>query len=142
MSKDVTVRHEHHVFHNPPSATPAEVRIALDRGDLSGALDAMVGTALYSDGDWEELQELHLQLLRHDDRQVSALAATCLGHLARVYRQLDEGRVVAALHRARSVPHISATAANALEDIEVFLHPQRARWRGRVRKAIRPWAWI
>lgn len=135
------MRHEHHVFQNPPSATPAEVRAALDRGGLPGALDAMVGTALHGDGDWKELQDLHLQLLKHDDRQVSALAATCLGHLARVYRQMDEDRVVAALHRARSVPHISGTAANALEDIEVFLHPRRACWRGCVWKAIRPWTW-
>ncbi|MET8837225.1 hypothetical protein ABZV78_25370 [Micromonospora sp. NPDC004540] len=136
------MRHEHHVFHNPPSATPAEVSAALDRGDLPGAMDAMVGTALYGDGDWKELQELHLQLLEHDDRQVSALAATCLGHLARVHRQLDEDRVVAALRRARSVPHLRGTAADALEDIEVFLHPRRARWRGRAWTAVRPWTWL
>ncbi|WP_326550123.1 hypothetical protein [Micromonospora sp. NBC_01813] len=136
------MRHEHHVFHNPPSATPVEVRAALDRGDLPAALDSMVGATLYGDGDWRELQELHLQLLAHDDDQVSALAATCLGHLARVYRQMDEGRVVAALRRARSIPHISGRAANALEDIEVFLHPQRARWRGRLWRSVRPWTWI
>lgn len=109
------VRHEHHVFHNPPPSTPAEVQAALDRGDLPAALDAMVGTALYGDADWRELQELHLRLLDHEDHQVSALAATCLGHLARVYRQLDERRVVAALRRAR--PHPSGTADDALDDI-------------------------
>ncbi|WP_244219200.1 hypothetical protein [Micromonospora arida] len=46
------MRHEHHIFHNPPSSTPAAVHAALDRGDLPAALDAMVGTALYGDGDW------------------------------------------------------------------------------------------
>ena len=136
------MRHEHHVFHNPPPSTPAEVHAALDCGDLSAALDAMVGTALYCDGDWRELQELHLQLLGHEDHQVSALAATCLGHLARVYRQLDERRVVAALRRARSLPHIRGTADNALDDIRIFLHPRRAWWRGRVWAAVRPWTWI
>ncbi|MET8086524.1 hypothetical protein [Micromonospora sp. NPDC005237] len=142
MREDAPVPHEHHVFHNPPPSTPDEVRAALDRGDLPAALDAMVGTALYGDGDWRELQELHLRLLEHDDRQVSALAATCLGHLARVYRQLDERRVVAALRRARALPHVTGTAGNALEDIEVFLHPRRARMRGRVWRAIRPWTWF
>ncbi|WP_247662822.1 hypothetical protein [Micromonospora sp. U21] len=75
------MRHEHHVFHNPPPAVPADVRTALDRGDLSRALDAMVGSALYDGdgGDWKELQELHLQLLDHEDHQVRALATTCLG---------------------------------------------------------------
>ena len=135
------MHHEHRVFRNPPPATPADVRAAVDRGDVPRALDAMVGSTLYKSGDWRELQELQLRLLEHEDRQVSALAATCLGHLARVYGQLDEGRVVTALQQARSIPHISGTAANALEDIEVFLHPcarrRRAMWR-----AIRPWTWI
>lgn len=83
----------------------------------------MVGSVLYGGGDWRELQQLFLQLIDHEDQQVSALAVTCLGHLARVYRQLDEERVVSALRRAWSVPHLRGTATNALEDIEVFLHP-------------------
>ncbi|WP_255436216.1 hypothetical protein [Salinispora sp. H7-4] len=136
------MRHTHHVFHNPPSATPAAVRAAVDRGELFSALDAMVGAALYGDGDWKELQELYLELLDHEDCQVKALAATCLGHLARVYGQLDEPRVVAALHHVRSVPNFGGAAATALEDIELFLHPRRARWRERLWRALRPWTWI
>ncbi|WBB69038.1 hypothetical protein [Micromonospora sp. WMMD812] len=134
--------HEHHIFHNPPPATPAGVRAALDRDDIVGALDAMVGCALYGDGDWKEAQELYLGLLDHDDQQVQALAATCLGHLARVYGRLDEDRVVAALRQARVMPHVKGTATNALEDIELFLHPRRARWRGRLWRLVRPWTWF
>jgi hypothetical protein len=63
VSDGVTVRHSHHVFDNPAPATPVQVRAALHRGDLPEALDAMVGTALYGDGDWKELQDLYLQLL-------------------------------------------------------------------------------
>lgn len=133
--------HEHQVFHNPQPATPMDLRAALDRGDLPGALDAMVGAVLYGDADPKELQELYLRLLDHDDHQVGALAATCLGHLARVHGRLDEDRVVKALRGARAVPHISGTAADALEDIALFLHPQRARWRRRLWKAIHPWTW-
>lgn len=72
--------HEHRTFRNPPSATPADVRTALDRKDIIGALDAMVGCALYGDGDWREAQELYLTLLDHDDDQVQALAASYPGH--------------------------------------------------------------
>jgi hypothetical protein len=133
---------EHRTFHNPPSATPADVRRALDREDIYGALDAMVGCALYGDGDWRELQDLYLTLLDHDDRQVQALAATCLGHVARVYRRLDEDRVVVTLRQARVRPHVRGTAADALEDIEIFLHPRRARWRGRLWRLGRPWTWF
>ncbi|WP_328468878.1 hypothetical protein OHA21_00290 [Actinoplanes sp. NBC_00393] len=60
--------HEHQRFHNSVSATPIEVRMALGRGEVSNALDAMVGAVLYGDGDWEELQDLYLALLDHDDR--------------------------------------------------------------------------
>lgn len=42
--------------------------MALGRGEVSNALDAMVGAVLYGDGDWEELQDLYLALLDHDDR--------------------------------------------------------------------------
>lgn len=134
--------HEHRTFHNPPSATPADVRSALGRDDLVGALDAMVGCALYGDGDWRDSQDLYLALLDHDDRQVQALAATCLGHLARVYGVLDEDQVVAALRRARATPHIRGTAGYALDDIETFLHPRRARWRGRLWRVVCPSTWF
>ncbi|MEV4703436.1 hypothetical protein [Actinoplanes sp. NPDC049316] len=134
--------HRHHTFHNPPSATPSDVRAALDRDDIVAALNAMVGCALYGDGDWKESQELYLTLLDHNDHQVQALSATCLGHLARVYGRLDERRVVAALRRARARPHVSGTAGNALEDIETFLHPRRARWRGRLWRLVRPRTWF
>ncbi|SBT43463.1 hypothetical protein [Micromonospora auratinigra] len=129
--------HEQRTFHNPPPATPADVLAALDRDDVAGALDAMVGTALYPGGDWQQPQELHLRLLRHEDPEVSALAATCLGHLARVHRRLDEARVVAALRAARSIPHLSGTAEDALDDIALFLHPRRTRWRARLTRAFR-----
>jgi len=122
MIEDEGMAHEHRTFHNPPPATPADVRAALDRDDLPSALDAMVGCALYGDGDWKESQELYLALLDHDDHQVQRLAATCLGHLARVYRRLDEQRVVAALRRAGERPHVSGTAGDALDDIESFLN--------------------
>jgi hypothetical protein len=139
---DLAMAHEHHVFHNPPSARPADVRAALDDGDLFGALDAMVGAVLYGDGDWRQLQALYLDLLDHEDRQVRALAATCLGHLARVYGRLDEDLVVAALRRVQPNSYGAGNAENALDDIEIFLHPRRARWRRRAWRAARPWTWI
>jgi hypothetical protein len=43
--------HVHHTFFNRPPATPADVEAALGRQDLPGALNAMVGCALYGHGD-------------------------------------------------------------------------------------------
>ncbi|GAA0228133.1 HEAT repeat domain-containing protein [Cryptosporangium japonicum] len=133
--------HQHHIFHNPPPATPDDVLSALDRADIPAATNAMVGCALYGDGDWREAQSLFLALLDHDDPQVQSLAATCLGHLARVYRQLDEDRVVPALRRARQKPHVRGTATDALGDITTYLHPRRARWRGRLWRLGHPSTW-
>jgi hypothetical protein len=142
MIENVPMSHQHHTFHNPPPATPADVRTALESDDVSRALNAMVGCGLYGDGDWRESQNLYLLLLDHDDPQVQTLAATCLGHLARVCGQLDEDRVVAALRQVRARPHVRGPAGNALEDIEAFLHPRRARWRGRLWRLARPWTWF
>jgi hypothetical protein len=134
--------HEHRTFFNPPPATPADVLAALGDQDVSGALNAMVGCALYGHGDWKQAQDLYLRLLDHEDPQVQSLAATCLGHLARVYGRLDEDEVVAALGKARSLPHVRGTAENALEDIKYYLHPRRARLLRRVRRLVRPWTWF
>jgi hypothetical protein len=136
------VSHEHHTFFNPPPATPRDVRAAFDRNDLTGALDAMVGSALYGGGDRTEAQELFVELLDHENPQVPPLAATCLGHLARVYGALDEDRVVAALRRARSRGQISGTADDTLDDIRHYLHPRRAHSRRLLRRVVRPWTWI
>jgi hypothetical protein len=29
-----------------------------------------------------------------------------------------------------------------LDDIEIFLHPRRTRWRQRLWRTLRPWTWI
>ncbi|MCO1595764.1 hypothetical protein M8C17_11370 [Micromonospora sp. RHAY321] len=79
--------HEHRTFHTPPSATPDDVRRALDRNDIVGATDAMVGCALYGDGDWKVSQELYLTLLDHHDHQVQAITESGLPYI-------DGGRVV------------------------------------------------
>lgn len=134
--------HEHRTFLNPPPAMPADVEAALGDRDVSGALNFMVGCALYGHGDWKETQDLYLRLLDHEDRQVQSLAATCLGHLARAYGRLDEDRVVAALRRARLLPHVRGTAEDALEDIKYYLHPRRTRWLWRLKRLVRPWMWF
>jgi hypothetical protein len=133
--------HQHNTFHNPGPATAAMVLAAIERADSSAACDAIVGSALHGDGDWKELQDLYLSLLDGQDPQVSSVATICLGHLARVYRQLEEDRVVPVLRRHRRHPTLGAAAANALDDIELFLHPRRTRLRSRARHLLYPGDW-
>lgn len=49
------------------------------------------------------------------------LAATCLGHIARVHGRLDEDKVVVALRERLSDKEIVGRVVDALEDIEMFL---------------------
>ena len=49
--ENVSMSHQQHTLHNSPPATPADVRTALESDDVSSALNAMVGCALYGDGD-------------------------------------------------------------------------------------------
>ncbi|MFC8297893.1 hypothetical protein [Micromonospora orduensis] len=51
-------------------------------------------------------------------------------------------KIAAALRERRVRPHVRGAASDALEDIERFVHPQRARWRGRLWRLARPWTWF
>lgn len=53
--------HEHRTLFNPPPATPADVEAAPGNWDVNGALEAMVGCALYGHGDWRQAQDLYLR---------------------------------------------------------------------------------
>lgn len=81
--------------------------------------EALVSVA-YHEPDWRWAQERCLALLASADAQVSGLAATCLGHLARIHRVLDKNRVVSALQERRKDPRIAGQVEDALDDIEMF----------------------
>ncbi len=88
-------------YEEPVPATPADVVVALARGDPQAAARALVGAAFYHP-DWRAVQDLCLQLLNGADWPLAAAAATCLGHLARIHRQLDVASSIAPTVRARA----------------------------------------
>ena len=61
-----------------------------------------------------------LRLLHAESRQTRSLAATCLGHLARIHGHLDSGAVLPALHALTEDPHTRGAAEDALDDISMF----------------------
>ncbi|GDY33441.1 hypothetical protein [Gandjariella thermophila] len=93
---------------------------ALGGGDGRAIAEALVGVA-YHDPDWQWVQDTCLRLLGHPDTGVRAIAITCLGHVARVHRQLDTDKVVPALTRLTSDPDLGGRAEDALDDINHFL---------------------
>jgi hypothetical protein len=96
------------------------VLAALERGGPEAAARALVGAAFHH-SDRQAVQGLCLRLVDGEDRALAAVAAICLGHLARVHRQLDTGTVRAALDRQRGDPLVGPRAEDALDDLDTYL---------------------
>lgn len=88
--------------------------------DTTDITDALLSAAYYDpDRQWVQCQCLTLS--RHRDHNVRWVAATCLGHLARIHRQLDLETVLQRLVEMKADPLVSAAAQDALDDIKFFL---------------------
>lgn len=103
---------------NPITRTDAEA--GLTSGIPDKICDALIRIT-YHDPDWRWVQDVCLQLASHSDPQVSGLAVTCLGHLARIHGVLDMEKVLPTLSRLLDEPKISGRVADALDDINMYL---------------------
>src|ERR1051326_2548243 len=93
----------------------------LKRSENKDAIcDALVGIAYY-DPDWRWVQSYCLLFLNHRDADIRGLAATCLGHLARIHRVIDLNIVLPELKKLLKDPEIGGRVEDALSDIEIFL---------------------
>lgn len=98
----------------------AEIERLLRSTDKTDILDALLSAA-YCDSDWRWVQNQCLTFLSHQDRNVRCLAATCLGHVARIHRKLDLDVVLARLAQLKVDPSIGSSVQDALDDIRFFL---------------------
>jgi hypothetical protein len=108
-------------YEPPPIATVADVRQALKSGMPSRDIASLlVGAALNPDA--TEVQSLCTDLLVGPDCELAAVAATCLGHLARIHGFLDDASgVMELLTNALGDPITAGHADDALDDLETFL---------------------
>lgn len=65
-----------------------DAETAFRSGKVEAICDALVRLA-YHDSDWRFVQGRCLEFLKHENPDVRGLAATCLGHLARIHGTLD-----------------------------------------------------
>lgn len=93
--------------------------MALSSGDPASICRALVAIAL-GDADWKWAQDKCLEFLADGNPDISGVAATCLGHIARVHRKIDKPRVIEMLHRYRANSAISGRINDALDDIARF----------------------
>jgi hypothetical protein len=93
---------------------------ALSGSDSAAICRALVDAALH-DPDWAWVQEHCLRLLASSDSEVRGVAATSLGHLARIHGMLDLDRVEPRLRELRNDPEVRGRAEDALDDIQQFM---------------------
>jgi hypothetical protein len=102
-----------------PISRDAASRV-FETGSPEEICDALIGVTFH-DPDWRWVQDRCLEFLSHESPDVRGLAATCLGHIARIHRALDQDAVVPALQRLRADPEVGGRAEDALDDIRLFL---------------------
>jgi len=98
-----------------------EADAAFSSGSPEAISRALVSIA-YHDDDWRWVQDTCIAFTNYPDPQVSGLAVTCLGHLARIHGTLDMEKVLPVLQKLRSDPKIAGRVDDALDDIEMYLH--------------------
>jgi hypothetical protein len=97
-----------------------DIELLLRSPEKTDRLDALLSAAYY-DPDWRWVQDLCLDFLTHADNAERRLAATCLGHLARIHKQLDIELVLSSLAPLKNDPLVSSSVQDALDDIRFFL---------------------
>ncbi|MFY1942916.1 HEAT repeat domain-containing protein [Achromobacter xylosoxidans] len=88
--------------------------------DVNVICEALVSIA-FGSPDWRWAQDTCLSFLRNENPALRRLAATCLGHIARIHGQLDKEAVVPALRECLQDPEIVGKVEDALDDIRLFV---------------------
>lgn len=116
-------RHERRIYADPPPITRGAAQRAFASTDAREICGALV-SATFSDPDWRWVEWKCLEFCRHANPEIRGLAATCLGHLARIHGQLSLDKVKPCLQDLRSDPEVAGRAEDALDDIEMYLRRQ------------------
>lgn len=103
----------------------SEAEKALRSGEPALVSRALVSVVFHErDRGWAE--RWCVELLEHPDAEVRGVAATCLGHLARIHGNLDLESVLPALERAATDTRVQGAVEDAFDDIRVFVRREPA----------------
>jgi hypothetical protein len=80
-----------------------ELEVLLESGKQSAIIEALL-IAAYYDPDWRWVQGVCLRFLDDTDVWVKTNAATCLGHIARIHKNLDLELVLPNSCLSREIP--------------------------------------
>jgi hypothetical protein len=104
----------------PISKTQAESLLAKDLRDT--ICPTLVRVAMFEpDRHWAQTQ--CLRFASHNDSFVRGVAATCLGHLARIHKAIDEDEVIPVVRQLLQDkdPQTRAIAEDTISDFSIYL---------------------
>ena len=99
-----------------------EAKELFARSDRESICRTLVRIAMF-EGDRRWAQAQCLRFARHEDAFVRGVAATCLGHLARIHRAIDEDEVIPVVRQLLNDtdPETRGKAEDALSDFSTYL---------------------
>lgn len=105
----------HNVF--PLNKDSAERMFASN--DVEKICNALLAIAFH-EKDWKWAQDKCLAFFFSDNPDISGLAATCLGHIARIHHQIEKDKVISILRGKLGDRRIAGRIEDAIDDIEMF----------------------
>jgi hypothetical protein len=106
-------------FDNVKVIDRQSAEVAFASGNEGEVCCALVSLAFH-ESDWLWVQNQCLYFLENDNKNIAGVAATCLGHLARIHRKIEKAKVMAALKLHLSNAEIAGVIEDALDDILMF----------------------
>jgi hypothetical protein len=106
-------------FSNVASITREDANHAFSSGNAERICSALVSVTFH-DPDLHWVQDLCLGFLENGDSRIRGLAATCLGHLARIHLSIDKERLLDVLRQHLSDAEIAGRIEDAIDDIQTF----------------------
>lgn len=111
------------IYALPLTISHEEADSIFTSGDLKEICVTLVSLAL-NDADWKWVQQKCINHSNDPAPEVRGTAVTCLGHLARLHRELDVDVVAPIIQRLMHDPEVAGRAEDAWDDILVYLrHP-------------------
>ncbi len=107
-------------FKNPEEKSKNKLNEIFSSGTADNICDALIAMAFYEE-DWKWSQDHCLYFLDHNNSDVRGVAATCLGHIARIHNCLEREKVETILRDHLKDEEISGQVQEALDGIDFFL---------------------
>ena len=100
-----------------------EILLVMDSSTISYMEKCRILLSALSDiEDWRWLQELYLKYALDQNDSIAGLSITCIGHIARIYQNIDLPRVHKVFqHISETRPNLKGRIMDSLDDISAFI---------------------